>query len=110
MKAKAAAPRRLHAMTYFNPLVAPLAQGQQVQRSAAEKERQVARAQALSKNTAAEGDRFDHQVESTDALTAVGDQPSNGGQTRQQQRRSPSAPEQGAADAAQEPSHIDVTG
>lgn len=94
-------------MTYFNPLIAPVAQGQQVQRAAADKERQVARAQALTKNTAAEGDRFEHQVESADGLTPVGDDPSKGGQPRRRRQNSRDGSE---PDGPGETPHIDVTG
>ena len=103
-------------MTYFNPLIAPVAQGPQARRAAAEKGRQVARAQALSKNTAAEGDRFDHQVESANGLTPVGDDPSKDGQPRQQRDdpRDGSARDRrgdgGDGDAPAQTPHIDVTG
>ena len=94
-------------MTYLNPLIAPIVTGPQAQKSAAaDKERQVARAHALAKNSAAEGDRFEHQVESADALSRVGDDPSNGGQPREQQRKPP----QPEDDAKPGPPHIDVTG
>lgn len=74
-------------MTYFNPLIAPIATGSQVQRvAAADKERQVARAQALAKNSAADGDRFEHQVESPDATKSVGDEASGGGHEQPEQR------------------------
>lgn len=74
-------------MTYFNPLIAPIATGSQVQRAAAaDKERQVARAQALAKNSAADGDRFEHQVESPDATKSVGDEASGGGRRQPQQQ------------------------
>jgi hypothetical protein len=73
-------------MTYINPLIAPIAQGPQAQRAAAGKERQIARAQALTKNSAAEGDTLEHQVESADGLSAVGDDQPKNGQPRQQPR------------------------
>jgi hypothetical protein len=95
-------------MTYLNPLIAPIVQGPQAQKAAADKERQVARAQALAKNSAAEGDRFEHQVESADALSRVGEDPSKGGQPRQQPQHKPSQqPEEDGGDGA---AHIDVTG
>ena len=97
-------------MTYFNPLVAPVAQGTQTQRAAAaDKERQIARNQALARNSAAEGDRFEHTVESADALTPVGDDAPRGGQPRQQQRK---RPDESGADTGGESgdAHLDVTG
>ena len=94
-------------MTYLNPLIAPIVTGPQAQKSAADKERQIARSQALTKNSAAEGDRFEHQVESADALSPVGDDPSKGGKSRQQQRR-PTGGKDEPGEA--ETPHIDVTG
>jgi hypothetical protein len=96
-------------MTYFNPLVAPIAQGTQTQRAATDKERQIARNQALARNSAAEGDRFEHTVESADALTPVGDDASRGGQPRQQQRK-PSDDPAAQTDADRGNPHLDVTG
>jgi hypothetical protein len=96
-------------MTYLNPLIAPIVQGPQAPKAAADKERQVARAQALAKNSAADGDRFEHQVESADALSRAGEDSSRGGQSRQHERKPPQ-PSDGADDAAAGPPHIDVTG
>ena len=97
-------------MTYLNPLIAPIVQGTQAQRAAAaDKERQIARAQTLAKNSAAEGDRFEHTVESADALTPVGDDASRGNQPRQQQHRKPSdSSDRNAPDAGE--AHLDVKG
>jgi hypothetical protein len=95
-------------MTYFNPLVGPLAQSPQAQRlAAADKERQVARAQALAKNAAAEGDRFEHTVESPDAVSPAGDDAPRGGRQQQQPRR-----DQGEQDHEEgdEKPRLDVTG
>lgn len=98
-------------MTYLNPLIAPIVQGPQAQRAAAaDKERQIARAQALGKNSAAEGDRFEHTVESANALTPIGDDASKGGQPREQPKRKPQDGESGEhGDNAGAP-HVDVTG
>ena len=65
-------------MSLFNPLPAPL--------PPATPARQIARSQALRKNTAAEGDRVDHQVESAEELSPAGDQ-AGGGNPQSQQRR-----------------------
>ena len=97
-------------MTYFNPLIAPVAGSAQAQRAAADKERQVARAQALAKNAAAEGDRFEHQVESADALKPAGEESSNGGQPRRQQKRKEGGQGEGSAETTGGPPHLDVTG
>jgi hypothetical protein len=95
-------------MTYFNPLIAPVAQGPQVQKAAADKERQIARSQDLAKNAAAEGDRFEHAVESADGLSRVGDDSSRNGQPSQGQKK------QQQEDAQEEPAdgkpRLDVTG
>ena len=88
-------------MTYFNPLIAPVAQGTQAQKAAATKDRQIARAQALSKNSAAEGDtvEVEHQVESADGLSAVGDQ----------QAKQPKREREKKKDEDEGEAHIDVT-
>jgi len=79
-------------MTFFNPLSGSLLPATPAQRAAA-KDRQIARSQALRKNTAAEGDRVDieHEVESADELPQVGDEAGGGrqGQPRKQPRREP---------------------
>ena len=95
------APRPLAPMTYFNPLIAPVAQGTQAQKAAAGKERQIARAQALSKNSATEGDtvEVEHQVESADGTPAVGEE-----QARQNKREREKKDEGDEGEA-----HIDVT-
>ncbi len=67
-------------MTYFNPLFGALVPGTGPQRPALDKDRQIARSQALRKNTAAEGERVEHQVESAEELPATsGDGNSSGG-------------------------------
>ena len=98
-------------MTYFNPLIAPLAGSSQAQRTAVADKERAARAQALAKNSAAEGDRYEHQVESPEGLTAVGDNPSQGGNgnPRQSPTKKQDAPDAAAGDAAGD-GHIDVTG
>jgi hypothetical protein len=72
-------------MTFFNPLSGSLVPATPVQR-AADKDRQIARSQALRKNAAAEGEHVEHQVESADELHAAGDQ-SGGGNAGGQQGR-----------------------
>jgi hypothetical protein len=71
-------------MTYLNPLIGPVAQSPQAQRAASDK---IARAQALAKNSAAEGDRFEHTVESADALPPVGDDAPNGGGGQRREKK-----------------------
>jgi hypothetical protein len=97
------------AMTLFNPLTGSLLPATPVQR-AAEKDRQIARSQALRKNTAAEGDtvEIEHQVESADELPQVGDETGGGSQNpRQQQPPSHKPPESDNGDES--PPRLDVT-
>ncbi len=62
-------------MTELNPLAGAILQSIQSQRDAGiEKERQIRREQILSKNVAAQDDRFEHQVESADQLPEVNDE------------------------------------
>ena len=62
-------------MTSFNPLTGASLPGGQVQEQlAAAKARQVRRAQTVARNVAAEGDTFEHQVESTEELSAIHDE------------------------------------
>ena len=94
-------------MTFFNPLSGSLLPATPVQR-AAEKDRQIARSQALRKNTAAEGDRVEveHQVESAEELPPAGEDTGGGqGRRQRQSRREPPKPE--LEDTAK---HIDITG
>jgi hypothetical protein len=102
-------PRRGPAMTYLNPLIAPVVTGPQAQKASADKERQIARTQVLAKDSAAGGDRFEHTVESADALSPVGDEPSRGGRQPNQQK-SPSKPQDDAGGDNPGDAHIDVTG
>lgn len=96
-------------MTYFNPISGSLIPGATAQRVAGDdKERQIARSQALSKNSAAEGDRFEHQVESADALSPVGDDAGRGGHSQQQQQRRPR--QQAAESQNDDAPRLDVKG
>jgi hypothetical protein len=89
----------------INPFSGYVAQGSQLERTqAAEKTRQVRRAQALSKNVAARDDELEHQVENTDVVAALHDE-QQGGQGQQQQSRQ----EQSKPDEGEGPAHIDIT-
>ena len=96
-------------MTFFNPLSGSLVPATPAQR-AAEKDRQIARSQALRKNTAAEGDRVEveHQVESAEELPPIGEE-AGGGNKRQQQQRQRPRPDTAKPDAEDGKPHIDVT-
>jgi hypothetical protein len=65
----------------LNPLSGAILQSITAQRElVVEKEQQVRREQVLEKNIAAEDDRFEHQVESSDTVA-----PANDGQSKQDQ-------------------------
>ena len=92
-------------MSQLNPIATTILQSLQAQRQAgADKERQVRRDQLLEKNTAAESDRFEHQVESSEHVPAPNDeQDPNEKNKRDQQQK----PKDGAPD--DEPPHLDLT-
>jgi hypothetical protein len=93
-------------MTFFNPL-----SGSLVPATPAQRARQIARSQALRKNTAAEGDRVDieHEVESADGPPPVGDDSGGGrqGQDEPQQHPRRNAPKPEEEDDT--PPRLDVT-
>ena len=79
-------------MTDFNPLAGSILGSSQAQHQIdVEKQRQVRRAQALSKNVAARDEQLEHQVESSDEVTSIHDEQ---GQDRKDphQRRRPRTP------------------
>ncbi len=83
-------------MTYFNPLTgAAIPGGQAQEQLAAAKARQVRRAQTLARNVAAEGDTFEHQVESTEQLLAIHDEQSQEQSHPRHQSRNQSRPSDG---------------
>ena len=105
-------------MDSVNPLSGGLLSSAQAQRQAsADNQRQVRRAQALAKNVAAHGDTVDieHEVESSEGPTAVGDESPNGrGQEQQQPRHPPQHPPHQSADPQPtdlppDRPHIDLT-
>lgn len=79
-------------MEPVNPLSGGLLSSAQAQRQAsADNRRQIRRAQALTKNVAARGDTVDieHEVESSEGPTAVGDESPGGGGRGHSQRQPP---------------------
>jgi len=75
-------------MTDFNPLAGSILGSTQAQQQIdVEKQRQVRRAQALSKNVAARDDQLQHQVESSDEVTPVHDEQREGGSSPDKRRR-----------------------
>src|SRR3989442_1748337 len=72
-------------MTQINPLTGSILQSPIVQRQqAAEKDRQVRKAQDAEKNAALTGDRLEHQVESSEALAEIHDEDSPDPRKRKQ--------------------------
>jgi len=64
-------------MSQINPFTGSILQSPTVQRQqAAEKDRQVRRAQDIEKNAGLREDRLEHQVESSEALAAIHDEDS----------------------------------
>ena len=89
-------------MTFINPLAPALLPSTQAQQqAAADKVRQLRKAQTAARNIAAETDRLEHQVESAEELSPVHDEDQS---TRRQDR----APQQDNKDKADEEPHIDV--
>lgn len=62
-------------MTYINPLALTLTATQVQRQAAADKARQVRRAQVAARVVAAEADTLEHQVENSEAVTPVHDDP-----------------------------------
>ena len=62
-------------MSQINPFIGSILQSTTVQRTqSAEKNAHVQRAQNRAKDSAASGDQFEHQVESSDALVSIHDE------------------------------------
>ena len=89
----------------INPFSGYIAAGSQLERAqAADKTRQVRRAQALSKNVAARDDELEHQVENTDVVAALHDEQQGGQGQQPRDQQQESKPEEGEG-----PAHIDIT-
>ena|SRR5688572_30184510 len=95
-------------MEIINPLANALLQGTQVQRQmATDKQRQVRRAQTLSRDAAAHCDELEHQVESTEEVTPVRDEDEHDQRLKKDPRSQ--SHESAEVDAPDEPPHLDVT-
>ena len=92
-------------MTQINPFTGSVLQSTQVQREqSTEKSAQVRRQQNDEKATGASGDKFDHQVESSDAVTPVHEE------HKQQSQKKRQGPHQNAKPSDEEPDpHLDLT-
>ena len=96
-------------MSQINPFLGSIIQSTTVQRTqSAERSTHVQRAQNRTKDSAATGDTFEHQVESSDALTSIHDE-----DPQQPQQRTPKHPPKKptslqSGKEGEEPPHIDV--
>lgn len=91
-------------MTQINPLTGSILQSSQVQRQAAtEKSAQVRRQQSEQKVAGAHGDEFEHQVESSDAVTPVHEEHKQNSQKKRQ------GPHQNPKPSDDDADHLDLT-
>ncbi len=87
-------------MFEINPLANTILGGLQQQRAlSVEKSRQLRRSKVMQDNVATEDDQLEHEVETADALTPIGDQ-----QNQQPPKREPPKP------PADDKPHIDIRG
>ena len=98
-------------MEIINQLAAPLAQSATVARQQAHiKAEQVRRAQARQKVVAANGDTFEHAVESAEEVKPIHDEQKQQGQERQPRRPANRPTVQRDGTGSDDVPHIDVTG
>jgi hypothetical protein len=96
-------------MSQINPFTGSVLQAPQVQQQqASDKDRQLRRAVDQQKNAALQGDRLEHQVESSEELAEIHDQDTPDPRKRKKQP-SPGQKDDQASDDAGE-AHLDVTG
>jgi hypothetical protein len=92
-------------MSQINPFIGSAIQATGVQRAqSAEKDRQLRRAADLQKNAGLSGDRFEHAVESSEALQPVHDEQQNDPKKKRPQHK---PQEQENLDEPE--SHLDLT-
>jgi len=93
-------------MSQINPFTGAIIQSTFVQqRQGDDKERQIRRVQNLGKNAALQGDRLEHQVESSDALQPIHDQETPF-QSNRRSRKHPQSPQPQKQDGQD---HVDLT-
>jgi hypothetical protein len=82
-------------VSQINPFVGSVVQTTGVQRTqAADKDRQLRKSADLQKNAGLSGDRFEHAVESSEALDPIHDEPKKDqNKKRQQPHKQKDAPE-----------------
>jgi hypothetical protein len=91
-------------MTQINPLTGSILQSTQVQREqSTEKSAQVRRQQDAQKVTGAPGDQFEHQVESSDAITPIHEE------QKQQAQKKRQGPHQNPQQSEDGTDHLDLT-
>ena len=92
-------------MSQINPFIGSAIQATGVQRAqSAEKDRQLRRAADLQKNAGLSGDRFEHAVESSEALQPIHDEQKNDPKKKRPQHK-PQKPK----DPDEPESHLDLT-
>ncbi len=98
-------------MTQINPTIGSILQSTTVQRAqSAEKNAHVQRVQNRTKDSATNSDQFEHQVESSEALTPAHDEDPRHPQQRKSKRKKPSNPPEARDDSDDDGQrHIDVT-
>jgi hypothetical protein len=90
-------------MDPINPIAISLYQSTQVQeQQAVDKQRKIRKSQTVLKNAAAQEDEFEHQVESTEEVAAIHDQPP-GQQESSEQEGHPKE------NGEEPPKHLDLT-
>ena len=98
-------------MTQINPFTGAVAQSPQVQRAqAAEKDRHVRRTQDAAKATAVATDQFEHQVESTDAVTSIHDDQSEHPPKQRKPDKRKAQDAKARAGEAEPAPRLDITG
>jgi hypothetical protein len=98
------------AMTELNPLAGAILSSTQTQRQlAADKGRQLRRAQVAQKDASAQSDQLDHQVESPDIVALIGDDARERQEPEKHPARRPLQDETSEV-TDDDSSHIDVTG
>jgi hypothetical protein len=94
-------------MSQINPFTGSVLQAPQVQRQqATDKDKQLRRAVDQEKNSALQGDRLEHQVESAEELAEIHDQDTPDPRKRKKQ---PHGDDENAKDAGDDEQHLDVT-
>jgi hypothetical protein len=94
-------------MSQINPFIGSILQSTHVQRQqAAERDRQIRRIQDLEKNAALESDKLEHQVESSEGVSAIQDEESTNPR-RKRRGAARHATEQQCDD--QDDPHLDIT-